>query len=111
VATRRRSDPEEAPMSRRRPATTPEDREDQLIAMAYDLAERQIEAGTASAQVISHFLKAGTRRERLEQDKIRNENILLAARAEAIASQARMEELYSAAIEAMKTYSGRDPDA
>jgi hypothetical protein len=79
--------------------------------MAYDLAERQIEAGTASAQVISHFLKAGTRRERLEQDKIRNENILLAARAEAIASQARMEELYSAAIEAMKTYSGRDPDA
>jgi hypothetical protein len=98
-------------MSRRRPATTPEDREDQLIAMAYDLAERQIEAGTASAQVISHFLKAGTRRERLEQDKIRNENILLAARAEAIASQARMEELYSAAIEAMKTYSGRDPDA
>lgn len=98
-------------MSRRRPATTPEDREDQLIAMAFDLAERQIEAGTASAQVISHFLKAGTRRERLEQDKIRNENILLAARAEAIASQARMEELYSAAIEAMKTYSGRDPDA
>lgn len=97
-------------MSRRRPATTPEDREDQLIAKAFDLAERQIEAGTASAQVISHFLRAGTRRERLEQEKLANENILLQARAEAIASQARMEELYKDAIEAMKTYSGRGPD-
>lgn len=108
MARRTVSGSEETPKTRRRPATTPEDREDQLIAKAFDLAEKQIDAGTASAQVISHFLKAGTRRERLEQEKIERENQLLEARADQIASQGRMEELYKDAIDAMRAYSGQD---
>jgi hypothetical protein len=88
----------------RPPATTPESRENQLVAAAVDLAEQQILGGTASAQVITHYLKLGTTREKLEQEKLRQENILLKAKAESLASQGRMEELYSEAIAAMKRY-------
>lgn len=93
---------------RRPPATTVEAREDQVIAMAYDLAERQIADGSASSQVITHFLKLGTVREGLEREKLRNENILLAARTDALASAARMDELYEKVLKAMSLYSGHD---
>lgn len=95
--------------SNQRPATTPEAREKQLISLAYDLAEKQLEAGTASAQVITHYLKLGSSREQLEQERIANENILLQAKAEALASQQRVEELYADAINAMRAYSGQAP--
>ncbi len=42
------------------PATTPEEREKQVINYAYELAEKQMLAGTASSQVITHFLKRST---------------------------------------------------
>lgn len=90
----------------RPPATTPEGRENQLIASAYELAERQIAEGKASSQVITHFLKMGTARERLEQERLRSENELLKAKVESIASQARIETLYSEALSAMRRYSG-----
>lgn len=76
---------------------------------AVDLAEQQIRDGTASAQVITHFLKLGSTRERLEQERLRRENILLGAKAEAMESAKRMEELYSEAILAMRSYAGHDP--
>lgn len=89
------------------PATTPEGRENQLIAAAVDLAERQILAGNATSQVITHYLKLGTTRERLEQERLRKENDLLQAKVESLASQARVEELYSNALAAMRRYSGQ----
>lgn len=93
--------------SRRPPAKTREAREKQLIASAFDLAEKQILDGTASAQVITHFLKLGSTRERLEQKKLGNENTLIEAKVESIASTARVEELYEGAIRAMRAYSGQ----
>jgi hypothetical protein len=90
-------------------ATTPEGREQQLVALAVDEAERQIRAGTASAQVVTHFLKLGSTRERLEQTRIANENELLLAKREQLASQGRVEELYTKALSAMQTYSGQRP--
>lgn len=95
---------------RRPPATTVEARENQVIAAAYDLAEKQIQKGIASSQVITHFLKLGTVREGLEREKLRNENILLQARTESIESAAHMEVLYSEAIASMRRYSGRDEE-
>jgi hypothetical protein len=95
------------PQRRGRPATTPEGREDQLISHAYDLAERQLLAGTASSQVTTHFLKMGSRRERLEQEKLQNENLLLSAKRDQLEGAARMEELYGDAIKAMRRYSGQ----
>lgn len=91
----------------RPPATTPDGREKQLIAIAYDLAERQIRDGTATAQVITHFLKLGTEREKLERKKLEGENRLLEARAESLASADRIEELTKKALEAFRSYAGR----
>ena len=108
MVSRQRTDPEK-PQPRRRPATTPEGRENQLIALAVDLAEKQMRAGTASAQVISHYLKLGSTREQLEQERLSRENELLAAKAEQIASSAKIEELYKGAIDAMRSYSGQEP--
>ena len=42
-----------------RPALSPEARENQLIDLAVNLAEQQLLDGTASSQVITHFLKLG----------------------------------------------------
>ena len=88
------------------PAKTLEGREQQLILLAIDLAAKQLAEGTASAQVQTHFLKLGTVRARLELEKIKKENLLLAAKAEALASTQRIEELYEDAIRAMRSYQG-----
>ncbi len=94
---------------RSKPATTPEARENQLISKAVRLAEQQLEDGTASAQVITHYLKLGSSRERLEQQRLAHENELLEAKREAIQAQKRIEELYVNAIEAMRAYGGHAP--
>lgn len=94
---------------RRKPATTPEAREQELAASAYDLAEEQIKAGTASSQVMTHFLKMGSTRERLEQERMRHEVELMEVKREAIQNQARTEELMVEALNAMKSYSGSEP--
>lgn len=97
--------------TRRPPAATPKARENQLIAAAYDLAERQIADGSATSQVITHFLKLGTQREKLEQKRIEQENLLLEARVENLKSQANTEQLYKEALEAMRSYAGHEvPD-
>lgn len=96
---------------RERPALTPEARESQMIALAVNLAEQQLRDGTASSQVITHFLKLGTTRAELEREKLANENALLRVKAEAIQAQKRSDEKFEAAIRAMRNYSGNgDPD-
>jgi len=93
---------------RRQPAITEEGRENQLVSLAIDLAEKQLEAGTASAQVITHYLKLGSTREKLEQERLSRENELLHSKVEMLASAKRVEELYAAALDAMRSYAGRD---
>jgi hypothetical protein len=96
---------------RSRPATTPEGRESQLISLAYDLVEKRIREGSATSQEVTHFLKLGSTREKLEQQKIEHENILTKSRIDQLASQARVEELYKKALDAMRTYSGHAPES
>lgn len=91
---------------RSRPALTPEARENQLISLAVDLAEQQLRDGTASSQVISHYLKLGSTRASLEKEKLERENELLRAKTENLESSKRIEELYKDALDAMKKYSG-----
>lgn len=98
---------ETSPSRSRRPALTPEARENQMISLAVDLAERQLEEGTASSQVITHFLKLGSSKERLEREKLEEENKLLRAKTESLQSQKRVEELYAEALTAMRRYSGQ----
>lgn len=73
------------------------------------MAEKQLLEGTASPSVLTHYLKLGTSREQLEQERLRRENVVLEAKAEAYASNARIEELFGEAINAFKSYSGQEP--
>ena len=94
----------EGSMRRQTPAITPEGREDQMIAYAIDLAEQQLRDGTASSQVITHYLKLGSMKERQERQKLEEEIKLLKAKTEAIKSEQERNELYSQVIEAIRTY-------
>lgn len=87
-------------------ASSPEARENQVIALAYDLAEKQIREGTASAQVITHFLKMGSEKEREERETMRQQRKLMAAKTESLENSKRMENLFSDALKAMREYSG-----
>ena len=75
-----------------------------------DLAERQIDRGTASSQVITHYLKLGTERERLEKEKLRQENELLKAKVKSMATLENIEKMYADALNAMRAYSGKSTD-
>lgn len=97
---------EQQPKRRRPPATTPEARENQMIALAVDLAEKQLVEGTASSQVISHYLKLGSTKEKLEKEILEKQKELITAKTEAIHSAKRVEELYKNALNAMRSYSG-----
>lgn len=92
--------------SPRRPATTPEGRENQLISLAHDLVEQRLRDGTATSQETVHFLKLGSSRERLEQERLRHENELTEAKIEGMKAAVRMEELYANAIKSMSMYQG-----
>lgn len=94
----------------RSPARTPEERENQLIDAAVDLAETQLRSGEASAQVITHYLKLGSSREKLEQKRLENEVALLQTKREVMESEKRVEGLIADALHAMQAYSGNLPE-
>lgn len=96
---------------RGRPALTPEARENQLIALAVDLAEQQLRDGTASSQVITHFLKLGTSRAELEKEKLRLENEKTKAQTTQLKSIDETRKIAEDAIKAMRNYQGfGEPD-
>lgn len=99
------------PSPKRRPASTPEAREQQMVGYAIDLAEKQLREGTASSQVITHFLKLGTCAYKTEREILEKQSQLLDAKVEVLKSQKNMEEVYVKAIEAMKRYSGVQDDS
>ena len=94
----------------RRPAMTPEAREQQLISLAVDLVEQRLIDGTASAQETTHFLKLASRKAKLENERAELENELIKAKTQSINDQADIKKLYTDAIEAMKRYSGHRSD-
>lgn len=90
-----------------RPALTPEARENQLISLAVDLAEKQLMEGTASSQVITHYLKLGSTKERIEKEILEKQKELIEAKTQSLQSAKRIEELYANALDAMRRYSGQ----
>jgi hypothetical protein len=93
-----------------RPAMTPEQREDEMINLAIDLAEKQLRDGTASTQVIVHYLKLGSTRGMLEQEMLTHQTELVRAKTESLQSSKRVEELYANALAAMQIYGGHVED-
>lgn len=96
--------------AKRAPAKTPEGSENYLISLAVKLAESQLKEGTASAQVITHFLKLGSSKDRIEKDILERQKDLVTAKTDAIKSGRNYEELVSSAIQGMKEYSGEIND-
>lgn len=92
------------------PARSIEAREQQLIALAVDLAEKQLREGTATSQVITHYLKLGASDTRVDMQIKEKKKELLTAQTEAIKSAARVEELYAKALSAMRSYSGQEEE-
>lgn len=90
---------------RQKPAVNPEARENQMIALAINLAEQQLLDGTASSQVITHYLKLGSSKERLEKEMMEKQKELIDAKTESLKSAKRIEELYANALQAMRDYS------
>lgn len=95
---------------KRRPALSPEAREQQMIGYAVDLAEKQLLDGTASSQVITHFLKLGTAKYELEKEKLKQENKMMEAKTKAIESSEEIKVLYENALKAMRGYAGQDEE-
>ena len=104
ASTRRNSETER---KRPAPAITREARESQMIALAEDAAERMIREGSASSQIIVHYLKLGSTREQVEQRKLELEADLRAKQVESLESAARVEEMYKEALDAMRNYQGQ----
>lgn len=99
-----------SPKTKMRPALTLEARENQLIYLATNLAEQQLRDGTASSQVITHYLKLGSSKEKIEKEILEKQKELISAKTESLQSAKRIEELYSNAIAAMRKYSGHGGD-
>ena len=95
---------------KRPPARTPEDREKQLIASAIDLVEKQIAEGTVSSQVLSHYVRMASTRNRLEEQKIRLETERLRIQNDDVIRAQEREEDYAQVLKALKVYQGKDPD-
>lgn len=104
---RRNFDDEHTAPRRRSPAKSPEERESMLISMAMDRAEQQIADGTASSQLLTHFAKLGSSRERLEQERLRNENEVLRKKVETMEAAVDVKNLMEEALLAFKGYSGQ----
>lgn len=102
----------EEPRRRRRPALTPEAEENQMINLAYNLARKQLEEGTASSQVITHFLKLAAEKEKSEIEKqiLEKQRDLVAAKTEDLKSRKQNEELYEKVISALRSYNGQDEE-
>ncbi len=96
------------PKRRRKPAQTVEDRENELVKSAIDLAAQQLNDGTASPSVITHFLRLGSVREQLERRKLMKENDLMDVKMAAIEASERREQEYSEAIAALRRYKGEN---
>lgn len=93
-----------------RPALTPEARENQLISLAVDLAERQLREGIASSQVITHYLKLGSTKEKLEKEIMEKQKYLMEAKTQNLKSMDKVEEMYANALKAFRGYSGQDDE-
>lgn len=91
---------------KRRPALSPEAREQQMIGYAMDLVERRLLDGSASSQETTHFLKLATVKAREELEILKAQKKLIAAKTEDIEGRKESKAMFEAAVKAMRTYSG-----
>lgn len=112
MAERHFKEPKQPEPKKPRPrrATTPEGREQQLVALAVDVAEEMMRNGNAPAQIVTHYLKIGSTREKIELELKREEIEVAKMRRETMAAAARIESVYAEALSAMREYQGAPTD-
>lgn len=88
------------------PPVSPDDAEQLGISLAYDLAFRRLRNGTATAQEVTYFLKLGSIKARLENEKLRNENEMLKEKVKTYQAARASDVDYAKVIEAIKRYNG-----
>lgn len=103
-------DPNDSKRYRKAHSITVEGRENEMIALAMDLAEKQLRNGTASSQLITEFVKRGSTKARLEKEILEEQKELMKAKTEALQSAKNIEELYAGAIKAMQKYTGHQEE-
>lgn len=91
-------------------ANSEESRENQMIQLAMDLVEYRLRNGTASSQETTHFLKLGSLKARQEYELGERQKDYLDAKTSMIHKAESDSELYSRAMEAMRTYKGASDD-
>lgn len=89
---------------------TAEGKESQLINLAMKLAEKKLRDGTASSQIITHFLGLATAKAQLEAEKLKADVKLSSAKVDKINSDRDMKNIYEQVIDAMKKYQGEMED-
>lgn len=105
-----KKEPSTSPKRPRRPAMSDKAREDQCVALAMDLAEQQLRDGTASSQVITHFLKVGSSKEKLEREIMEKQEELLRAKTDLIKANQRDDEFYNKVLNSLRSYRGEDDE-
>ena len=106
----RRKQATDTPVVRRPPATTPEGIEAQLVALATDLVEKRLRAGTATSAEVVTILKMGSETEKLQRAKLGLEAELLKVKRENYEAQTQSAEIYEQALKAFRSYQGVDED-
>lgn len=108
MARKKRTDMQSVDRIDRRPAMTPEARENQLIEEAIDLVEQRILNGTASSQETTHFLKLGSTKAQYEKEVLKMQRDLMKAKIDNIKSLEKNEEFHQQIIKMFRTYAGED---
>lgn len=86
------------------PATSPEARENQMIALAIDEAERQMREHTASPLIITHYLKLGSIKGQIEKEILERERELVTAKTDSLKASQKSEAFYNEVLSAMSSY-------
>ena len=106
MAVRKKAETSDATKQYFPPSVNHEDREKELIAMAENLAVQRIMDGTASNQLLVHFLKENTVRARLEREKLEEEIKNIKAKTKAVETSGDLDAKYQEVLDTMKAYRG-----
>ena len=92
------------------PALTDDAEEKQIVALARKVSLERLQNGTATAQEILYWLKAGSSEQRTEQEIKEEQKKLLVAKTKALSDAESSAKAYTDAVKAMQAYQGIDED-
>lgn len=92
------------------PPLSDKDHEAKLISLTLQMAEQQLIDGTASSQVMTHFLRLGSIRSKVELEKLRLENNLLTEKIQSEKMGQQLKEMFQDVMESLRDYQAPPPE-